>query len=124
MKNQKTLGDHDHIESKEAVQVWYIKEMMDSPWWKLLYKEIEKIMKNIKSNLRLPCTDESMRFNSRNLLNERLAVFFVIQNLAKMKLWDLSNIVNSQKDHQMTVQERLEKENKKLSAELTKYIQL
>jgi len=89
-----------------------------------MIKEINNIMSKIKGNLWLPCTDESMRFNSRNLLTERLTALFVISSLPDMKIEEFKQMMETDNENQMTLQEKLEIYNKKLSSELTKRMKL
>ena len=105
-------------------QIGLLKELIDHPAWKMLSTELDIIIGSIKEKLWIPCSDESMRFNSRNLLNERLTSLFVMRNLASITLKDLENIYQTESDRVVPLQEKLEKEHKKLSDELLKYIKV
>jgi hypothetical protein len=47
-----------------------------------------------------------------------------MKNLPKLTVDKLQNIMDTESDRQIPLQERLEKENKKLSNELMKYIKI
>lgn len=81
-------------------------------------------MWSIKEKLWIPCSDESLKFNASHLLKERLTSLFIMKNLPKLTVDKLQNIMDTESDRQIPLQERLEKENKKLSNELIKYIKI
>ena len=98
--------------------------MIDHPAWKLISSELDIIMWSIKEKLWIPCSDESLKFNASHLLKERLTSLFIMKNLPKLTVDKLQNIMDTESDRQIPLQERLEKENKKLSNELMKYIKI
>ena len=102
--------------------VGLLRELVESDWWKLISSELESVMWKIKEKLWIPCSDESMRFNSRNLLNERLAALFIFKNLPSIMLNDIENMLATEWENAKTLQQKLEEQNKKLSEQLKQYI--
>jgi hypothetical protein len=105
-------------------QIGLLKELIDHPAWKLITAELDIIMGNLKEKLRTPCSDESLKFNASHLLKERLASLFIMKNLPSIILNDLENMFQTESDRAIPIQEKLEKEHKKLSDELSRYIKV
>lgn len=113
----------DYIKkSTVSAQIAFMKEFVDSPGWKLMEKECMKIISKIKENLRVPCTDQSMKFNVNNLLSERIAAIYIIMNFPNMSIQDLERLLISEKENSKTLQQRLEEQNKKMGDELRKMV--
>src|SRR5574343_518497 len=112
----------DIKKSTISAQIAFMKEFVDSPGWKLMEKECMKIISKIKENLRVPCTDQSMKFNVNNLLSERIAAIYIMMNFPKMTIQDLERLLISEKENSKTLQQRLEKQNKKMGDELRKMV--
>jgi hypothetical protein len=81
-------------QSSISAQIAYMKEFMDSPGWKLIEKEFDKVISQIKENLRKPCTDQSLKFNANNLLSERIASLYIAKNIPSILLNDFENILS------------------------------
>ena len=112
----------DIKESTVSAQIAFMKEFVDSPGWKLMEKECIKIISKIKENLRVPCTDQSLKFNVNNLLSERISAIYIMMNFPKMAIKDLENILSWQIENAKPLQQRLEEQNKKMSDELKKMV--
>lgn len=112
----------DIKKSTISAQIAFMKEFVDSPGWKLMEKECMKIISKIKENLRVPCTDQSMKFNVNNLLSERIAAIYIMMNFPKMTIQDLERLLISEKENSKTLQQRLEEQNKKMGDELRKMV--
>jgi len=112
----------DIKKSTISAQIAFMKEFVDSPGWKLMEKECMKIISKIKENLRVPCTDQSMKFNVNNLLSERIAAIYIIMNFPNMSIQDLERLLISEKENSKTLQQRLEEQNKKMGDELRKMV--
>lgn len=101
-----------------------IKELLDHPWRKIIVKEIDKVMSDIKWKFWIPCSDQSFRFNSHNLITERITALHVIKNLPNMTLFDFEQIMKSDKENLKPLEQRLEEYDKKLFNDLSKFMKL
>lgn len=110
--------------SNVASQIAFMKEMIDSPWWKLVEKEFDKVISKIKLNIWIPCTDQSLKFSANNLLSERIAALFIAKNLPNILIDDFEQLLAWDKENWKTLVQRLEEQNAKLSKELQKYIKM
>jgi len=108
------------IDKKIAV----MKELLEHPWRKLVVKEIDKVMSDIKAKFWIPCSDQNFRFNAHNLITERITALHVIKNLPNMTLFDFEQIMKSDKEWVKPMEQRLEEYDKKLFNDLAKFMKL
>lgn len=111
-------------QSSISAQMAFMKELVDSPWWKLMEKEIDKVMADIKVNLWLQCTDQSLKYNINNMWSERIVALFLVKMLPKTLISDFEQILAWDKEDSKTLVQKLDENNTKLSKELQKYIKM
>lgn len=119
MKKKEETGNQ---EQTHKLQLGLLRDLVKHPWWKVLKSELEKLLRGNKEHLWKCWSDYTPKFTFNNLVAERIVVLYSIMNIPHIKISDIEQILATDKEQQIPAQERLEKANKKLSEELTKWI--
>lgn len=117
-QRMKTLANDSNQSQTHKFLAGDLKSFKNSDWWKLIVKRLESISSEIKSHLRDPKVDQSLKFNADQILKERLTVIYMFMNLPDILIDELDQLSNTEENQNKSLYDRLKDMDSRMAEDI------